>query len=649
MGSSVHVGRARKAKESRKLSAVPAKAAAAPANAGRGIEWQQVAAAALVLVAITLAVYWQTLGHEFISDYDDGAYVTDNEHVLAGLTRDSVAWAFAAMHSGNWHPLTWLSHMLDVQVYGLKPMGHHLTNLLFHLANVLLLFWVLMRMTGAVWKSAFVAALFAVHPLHVESVAWVAERKDVLSTFLWLLTTLAYAAYAQRAQWWRYVLVVVLFALGLMAKPMLVTLPITLLLLDYWPLSRFGKLGAAKLVLEKAPMLVLCAASSVVTLMAQRQGGAVETLERLPFGYRAENAVVSYAAYLVKMIWPRNLSVFYPHPTTRGLPAWEVVGSAALLVLISVLVIRGARRRPYLATGWLWYLLTLVPVIGLVQVGGQSMADRYTYVPLIGVLVMIAWGFPDLISAVARSSRTRAGGPAAAAAPLTATTLAVVAFAVIIALSYVAHTQVGQWRDSLTLFTHAIDVTSHNYVAYLRVGTLLKKQGDLDQAEDYLAEAVRLTPDNASAQINYGNVLLAKARFAEAAQHYRKALSLDPRDAKAHNNLGAALSRLNKLDEAEQHIRQAIHLDPEYADAYGNLGAVRYFQGRTDEALRNWLRAVRLKPDYADGHANLAVVYLNRGDYAEAWKEVRLCRKYGGKPPADLLASLSAAMAEPKK
>ncbi len=374
----------------------------------------------LFLVLATLTVYWQVGNYEFVN-FDDDKYIIENFHVQKGLTRDSVIWAFTATHVSNWHPLTWLSHMLDFQLYGLNPSGHHLTNVFFHLVNTLLLFLVLKLMTGALWRSGLVAALFAVHPLHVESVVWVAERKDVLSTLFWMLTLWAYLGYTKRPGVKRYLVILLAFALGLMAKPMLVTLPFVLLLLDYWPLKRIelgqsaiglpaasqpstiaNKPGAQafRLLLEKTPMFVLAAVSSVVTFIVQKSGGAVGALETYPFKIRMANALLSYVIYLKKMIWPQNLAVFYPHPG-QSLPMWQAAGAGLLLVVVSIAVIRAGRRYPYLPVGWLWYVGTLVPVIGLVQVGDQAMADRYTYVSLIGLFIVVAWGVPD----VARSWR----------------------------------------------------------------------------------------------------------------------------------------------------------------------------------------------------------------------------------------------------
>ncbi len=452
----------------------------------------------LLLLSVTLAVYWQIGDHQF-TNYDDTLYVTDNPHVKPGLAGGSVIWAFTATEEANWHPLTWLSHMVDCQLFGLRPRGHFLTSLFLHLANVLLLFAVLKRMTGALWRSAFVSALFALHPLHVESVAWVAERKDVLSTLFWLLTMLAYARYVERPTRARYVLTLVAFTLGLMAKPMLVTLPFVLLLLDYWPLDRMAyggkgddppkrtrkrthsceqRLPLSRLVWEKIPFFALAAISSVVTFSFQQRAGAMADMEIFPLSSRIANALVSYLRYMGKIIWPSDLAVLYPHPGT-SLPLWWGAAAGLALLGLSILVVLVIRRRPYLAVGWLWYVGTLVPVIGLVQVGVQAYADRYTYVPLIGLFIMIAWGVPDLVG---RWAQTR-------------TVLAVLAATALAALTACTWIQLGYWKDSVSLFTHTLQVTTKNYVAHNNLGNALADRGEVEAAISQYTEALRIKPD----------------------------------------------------------------------------------------------------------------------------------------------------------
>jgi len=581
----------------------------------------------LLLLSITLAVYWQIRDHKF-TNYDDTVYVTENPHVQRGLVGSSIIWAFTTTEQANWHPLTWLSHMLDCQLFGLNPGAHHLTSLFLHLANVLLLFAVLRRMTGALWRPAFVSALFALHPLHVESVAWVAERKDVLSTLFWLLTMLAYAGYAERPTRARYVLTLVAFALGLMAKPMLVTLPFVLLLLDYWPLDRMAyagrddntpkrarkgigsskqRLSLSRLVWEKTPFFALAAISSVVTFSVQRKAGAMSNMEVLPLWSRIANALVSYLRYLGKTIWPSDLAVLYPHPGT-GLSLWWGAGAGLVLLGLSILLLRGIRSRPYLAVGWLWYLGTLVPVIGLVQVGLQAYADRYTYVPLIGLFIMVAWGVPDLAG---RWGRAR-------------TVLALLAATSLSALTGCTWIQVGYWKDSLSLFTHTIQVTTNNYVAYNSSGVALAEQGRFEEAIDRYLRALRIKPDYAEAQCNLGLALEREGRHEEAISHYLEALRLDPNHATAHNNLGNALADQGKLEEAISHYTEALRIKPDYAEAYNNWGTALVKQGRFEEAIDLFLRALRIKPDYAEAHSNLAWALTGRGQMAEAMAHYRI-------------------------
>src|SRR5208337_1542954 len=427
----------------------------------------------LILTAVTIGAFWQLKDNGFIT-YDDPAYISENPQVQGGLSRSGFLWAFSATTvAGNWHPLTWLSHMLDCQLYGVNPRGHHLTSLFIHLVNTLLLFWVWVRLTKRLWPSALVAALFAVHPLHVESVAWAAERKDVLSAFFWLTTMWAYLRYVERPGMGRYLLLPLSFALGLMAKPMLVTEPFVLLLLDYWPLGRWpqrpvvnsgrkkGKPtpgsgphpAAWRLAWEKAPLFVLAAISCLITIIMQKGAGAVASMDKLPLGARLSNALVAYVSYLVKMLWPRNLAVFYPHPLS-GFPGWQIAGAGLLLAGVTALVLRGARRYPYLPVGWFWYLGTLAPVIGIVQVGAQAMADRYTYLPLIGVFIILAFGAADL-------GAGRRPRQLALAASFSLALLACLIF---------SWRQAGYWRNSQTIFTQDLAVTGNNSIAYSNLG-----------------------------------------------------------------------------------------------------------------------------------------------------------------------------------
>ena len=599
----------------------------------------------LLLFIATLLAYWQVTGHEFVR-YDDDVYITENSHVKAGLTPESIRWSLTATDSGNWHPLTWLSHMLDVQLFGMNAGRHHLTNLLLHIANSLLLFLVLKRMTGASWQSFLVAALFALHPLNVESVTWVSERKNVLSTFFWILTMGSYALYVERPNAVRYIPVFLLLMLGLAAKPMLVTLPFALLLLDYWPLGRL-KIGppfpfidkqqrsiAFHLLLEKAPLFALIAASSFVTFLVEQSAGSVVPLGRHPLNARIANAVVSYVVYIEKMFWPSHLAVLYPHP--GKLPMWQVAGACLLLLIISLLAIRVVIRHPYFAVGWLWYIGTLVPVIGLVQVGYQALADRYAYVPLIGLFMIIAWGFYEIVKKWHRRQLV----------------LIVTAIALCSVLMTATWVQVRYWANSITLFEHALEHTDNssvmhcslgvaladqerrteairhysealridpNYVkAHNNMGIALKNEGRTDEAIYHYSEALRINPYSAEAHYNLGNALADKGRLDEAIDHFSRALQIDPDDAEAHNNLGNALCHQGRLDEAVDHFSRLLQIEPDNAEAHNNLGNALTHLGRLDEAIHHYFKSLHINPGYAEVHNNLGIALAKAGRTAEA-------------------------------
>ena len=552
-----------------------------------------------LLVALTLGVFWPVSTHDF-TNYDDDVYVMDNYHVRRGMTAEGAAWALTSADV-NWHPLTWMSHMLDCQLFGLRPGPHHVVNVLLHAANTLLLFLALARMTSAPWRSAFVAALFAVHPLHVESVAWVAERKDVLSTCFWMLTLLAYTRYVQRPSVARNLLVACTLALGLLSKPMLVTVPFVLLLLDYWPLRRLQSGSLRRLIVEKLPLLVLVVAASAVTVIAQTQMRAVGALQVLPLSQRVANALVAYVAYLAAAVWPSGLAVFYPHPRDT-LAAWQVMGAAVLLGAISFLVMRSARSRPYLAVGWLWYVGTLVPVIGLVQVGRQAMADRYTYVPLIGIFIMVAWGVPELIAGWARS----------------AVALRTAAAATIGALAVCTVLQLGHWKNSVALFEHALAVTRNNYLAHGNLGQAFAEQGRFAEAIPHYQEALRLAPDDTVVRRNLGAALDQQGRIPEALEYLTEAVRLNPHDAKAHSNLGSVLSKLETPADFVSEFTTALRLDPYSQKAHNNLGEALIRHGRAAEAIPPLTTALRLKPDYPEAHNNLGVALATQGRLADA-------------------------------
>jgi tetratricopeptide (TPR) repeat protein len=563
------------------------------------------------LVAVTLAVFAPVWHYEFVS-WDDPEYVYQNPNLSNGLSWGGVWWALTSGYKFYWHPLTWLSHMLDVQLYGLNAGPHHMTNLLIHVLNTLLLFTLLRRITGSLGRSAVVAGLFAVHPLRVESVAWVSERKDVLSTLFWMLTVWAYTGYAAKPRLSRHVLVLLLFVLGLMAKPMVVTLPFVLLLLDYWPLGRmrlgpgFGdrsrpggtgdlRFTLPHLVKEKLPLIVLAAAVCVATFVIQRGVGAVGGLDQFPLKLRLANAAVSYVAYIRDMLWPARLAALYRYPLS--LPAWSVAGSLVALLGVSIAVMRAGRRYPYLPVGWLWYLGTLTPVIGLFQAGSQSRADRFTYIPLIGLFLMVTWGASDLLS---RRRYGRVVLPAAAVI-------------IIGACAITARAQVGYWRNSLALWKRVVDITSDDPIAQNELGLVLAHQGEADEAIAHLSEAVRLAPNFAQAHNNLGVVLAKNGKSDEAVVRFSEAVRLEPSFVEAQNNLGIALINVGRVDEGVINLHRALRLDPSDAVAHNSLGLALGKQGRLNEAIAHFSEAVRLNPTYAEAHSNLVEAHNNLG------------------------------------
>ena len=597
-----------------------------------------------LLILTTLAAYHGVAGHGFV-DFDDDVYITENSHIRDGVTIQGLYWAFTTGHAANWHPLTWISHMLDIQTFGLNPHGHHLTNLLLHITNVLLLFFVLNLMTEAPWRSAFVAALFALHPLHVESVAWVSERKDVLSALFWFLTLAAYCYYVKRSRFGSYPAVVALFALGLMAKPMLVTLPFVLLLLDYWPLRRFGEgkslrpigteanepvsagrkkgksarrtAGLARrvgkprtsafqwesihpLILEKIPLFALAMLSCAATYIAQSRGGAVPSSEIYTPQIRLANAAVSYLRYIGKAIWPENLAVFYPHPGFP--PLWQVLGAVLFLAVAMFAVIRAAGKYPYLPVGWLWFTGTLVPVIGIVQVGAQAMADRYTYIPSIGLFIMAAWGVPELFR---RAPRAKAVLGASS----------VVCIALLLILS---RNQVGYWRDSITLFDHTLDVTKDNYTVYNNRGKVYEALGDHARAVADFDRALRICPGFALAHSNRGNALHSLGNDAEAVADFDLAIQADPKFAAAYNNRGNARHSLGDNVRAIEDFDRAIELEPSLAGAYNGRGLAHSSTGDYVRAIEDFNRAVEINPLYAEAYNSRGLARNATGDYSRA-------------------------------
>ena len=563
------------------------------------------------LCTITISLYCPVKNHPFII-LDDEFYVAENAHVNHGFSIQNIAWAFTTFHACNWHPVTWLSHMLDCHLFGLNPGMQHLTSLFFHILNTILLFVVFNKMTAMTWQSAFMAALFALHPLHVESVAWISERKDVLSAFFFMLTLWSYDGYVRQPSRRRYGLVVFLFTMGLMSKPMLVTLPFVLLLLDFWPLHRFHfqhsgagltnpqGVSALTLIREKIPLFFLSAISCWITFYAQKHGGAVNSLEFIPFSSRIANALNAYTYYIIKMVYPMNLACLYPQQDSFS--RWQVAGSFLFLVCFSFIAFRIMKKHPYILVGWLWYVGTLVPVIGLVQVGRQAMADRYTYIPLIGLFIIIAWGIQDL-PATWRHRK------------ITLTAFAVV---IISALTATSYRQIQYWKNSITLFEHAVKVTPNSYLLHDYLGYALDEQGHTDEAISHYLQALRINPDSVETHIDSGNALDKQGHADEAANHYLQALRINPGSVEAHVNLGNVLNAQGHMDEAVAHYLQALRINPDSAKAHFNLGNALDKQGHIDKAIAHYLQALRINPDSVEACVNLGNVLNAQGRTDEA-------------------------------
>jgi Tfp pilus assembly protein PilF len=606
----------------------------------------------LLLSIIAFMAYRQVTHCAFIN-FDDTEYVTDNRHIQDGLTVKGITWAFTTGYASNWHPLTWISHMADVQLFGLQPGRHHLTNLLFHLANTLLLFLVLHRMTNTLWQSAFVAALFALHPLHVESVAWVAERKDVLSTFFWMLTMWVYISYTARPGLTRYLTLLLSFALGLMAKPMLVTLPFVLLLLDYWPLQRLERKKPSEevressfkdiesatppekapvqpvdhrplirpLLTEKIPLFVLALLSSIVTYLVQRHGGTVGSLEVFPLSARMANASVSYITYMVKMLMPVNLAVFYPHPTSW--PLWQVLGSLVLLMAITVTVIAGARKHPYTAVGWFWYVGTLVPVIGVVQVGSQALADRYTYIPLVGLFIIIAWGAPELLKK----------WPYRKEALLASSALC------LLCLSLVTWRQVGYWRNSIALYDHAMEVTQRSSPIHINRGAAYLGLADYTRAIADFDGAIEINPWYEEAFNNRGVAYNNLADYTRAIADFDKAIELNPRYGDAYNSRGLAYNNLADYTRAIADFDRAIEINPRYGEAYNNRGVAYFNLADYTRAIADFDRAIEINPRYGEAYNNRGEAYGKLGKREHAIDDIRTAARLGHEGAKSFLES----------
>ena len=617
-----------------------------------------------ILAAATIAVYAQVVHHDFVN-WDDPEYVVQNPVVSKGLSLEGVAWAFANRHGATWHPITSLSHMLDCQLYGLWPGGHHLTSVLLHVGATLLLLGMLCALTGEPAPSAFVAGAFALHPLRAESVAWVSERKDVLAAVLWMSTMWLYARWATRPSPRRYGALVVTFMLALMAKPMVVTLPLVLLLIDAWPLGR--RVSLRQRIVEKLPLLALAGASSLVTFVTQQRAGGVASLAKVSVADRLANATVAYAWYVEKTVWPSDLAVFYP--LRLPIPLWKVALSGLFVACVTAVAWRARRTRPWVFVGWLWYLVALLPVLGLVRVGEQAVADRYSYIPGVGLSLMVAWSGLELV-------RRR---------PAMQPVVGTVATVVLVALAAASWVQVGYWRNDVTLYEHALAVTEDNYVAHTNLGTALLAQNRVPEALQHYQEALRIDPKSAQAHENLGvalaasgdavaalvafqralelddrdagthvraaDVLAGEGRLAEAVAHYRAAAALEPASALVHSNLGFLLAAQGNLDEAVDHYAAALREDPNLAPAHNNLGLALESLGRRDEALRHYSRAVELAPADLQNRLNHARALARSGRRGDAIGELReVLRRQPDWPPAEQdLIRLLAADADPAR
>lgn len=574
----------------------------------------------LALAALSIGLYAQVIGFDFIN-YDDPMYILGNKDLENGITWDAVKFAFTSFYACNYHPLTWLSHMVDIELFGLNAGMHHVVNVIFHAINSVLLYLALKRMTSSRYRSAIVAALFALHPLHVESVAWVSERKDVLSTFFWMLTMLAYASFAEKKGCLRYGAVVIAFTLGLLSKPMLVTLPFVLILLDYWPLGRiaFGRtlpdnadstankvpyIPIYNLIIEKLPLFILVLGAVVVTVVAQNAGGAVRTLDMMPIGLRIENAIVSYGTYFIRTFWPLDLSVFYPY--FRHIPVWKVLASGIFLFSATVLSLVLARRFPYLPVGWFWYLGTLVPVIGIVQVGSQAHADRYTYIPLIGIFILVAWGAAEAIE--------RWRGKRVLFYTLPAVILAV--------LSVLTWIQVGYWKSDYTLFSHSLEVTN-NFLGHNSLGNAHLRDKNYDEAIRHFKEALKMKPTDERVHITLGVALFEKGIKDEAMFHYQKALEIAPDNPNAHYNYAVALESKGMPQQALYHYRQVLRYDPDHRNALNNIAFILAQEGKTDEAISYYRKAKDIDHGLTKAYVNIALLLTKERKYTEALTTMR--------------------------
>jgi protein O-mannosyl-transferase len=582
----------------------------------------------LILILLTTAIYWQVQGFDFVN-YDDTEYVSENPHIQKGVSSDSILWALTTCYFSNWHPLTWMSYMLDFQLFGLWAGGFHFVNLLFHLVNALLLFFLFRKMTGQIWQSGFLAIVFALHPLHVESVAWVSERKDVLSAFFWILTIHAYLRYVGRPVWNTYVYVVIFFVMGLMSKPMVVTLPFVLLLLDFWPLRRFGldaqenklNLKISGLIREKIPLFLLTLVSAGITFYAQKHGGAVRSFDHLPLDKRLANITISYIDYITKFIYPNKLAIFYPYPDM--IPWWKIISAIMTLALLTGLAIRFMHRSRYVIVGWLWFLGTLVPVIGLIQVGSQSMADRYMYLPMIGLSIIVAWGFPDLLAPI-RRKRAVIGAMAVIIIPIA---------------SAITWRQIGYWQNSITLFSHAVKTMPDNILAHAKLGETLSKQGKFMQAIAHYKFVLKKKPTHHDALINMGLTLLNMKNPSEAIGFFNQVLEIKQDDSQALRLTGYAMAAQGNYEKAIPYYEIALSIEPSNSELYFLMGIAYNALANQTLAVKCYQKAIELKPDDTPASINLGNIYYRNGQMDLAGNIYRYALQHEPTNP-DLLSKL---------
>jgi tetratricopeptide (TPR) repeat protein len=573
----------------------------------------------VVLLTVTCLAAFGRIAHNGFINFDDPKYLTENLHIQSGLNFQNLKWAFSAVVVSNWHPLTMLSHMLDWTLFGNNAGGHHLMSLLFHIGAVIFLFLFLFKTTNNLWPAAFAAAFFALHPLRVESVAWASERKDVLSMFFGMAALYAYAFYAEKEKIARYLICLVLFALSLMSKPMLVTLPFVLLLLDYWPLKRLTVSGSfndmlkksGRLIKEKIPFFALAVASGIVTVWVQNKGGSVSSMDALPFLHRAQNAIVSYIAYLEKIFLPVNLAVFYPYELL--LPTWKVIAALMVLLFITVSVIYYIRKLPFLFVGWFWYQGTLIPVIGLVQVGTQAMADRYTYLPSIGISIMLAWGIALFFTK--KTSRKIILFPAAVA--------------VVLILSALTWRQCGYWKNSITLYEHTLSVTRNNEKIHNNLGYVLLEKGDIHTSIEHFNAAIRLNPYHHGFYMNRGEALSKAGMYQGALEDFNKSISLKPDYADAWYNRGTLHGKLGNSQAALEDLNEAIRVQPQYAKAFNNRAIVYTNMGLYQTAIEDFNQVIRIMPGYNDALNNRAYAYLKQGDHRKGCGDAQLACQRG--------------------